>query len=279
MATPQRILQDLQHGYFWRSDLAEKLYGDKTNGCGCCGDGKMECFDNVVDALKFRTDLGIFDEVTDKLHSDMMELMGPVEMPDMPVVDAGPDVTVQEPVDYATLNGSVTAGDAPIDTIQWTQVSGPSVAVFTDPTSPVTDISGLVVGTYVFELSAVDTDGYSGSDQTVVKMEAAVLQAYYGYTSDGSIPSESDILSSASVPISGNSFVVPFTDNGSPRFMWVAYPLSFPVMNRWDGMNSPLNNGHIGDVTDLFGPYSTVGTMRVTATQYGTQLSNTLFEE
>src|SRR5690606_31299277 len=112
MATPTKIIQDLQRARYWHSDLVEKKLQDMATGCTTCGSDILKCLHNIIKGLKFRIDLGIFDDTTLKLHSDMMELMGPVQMPSGPIVDAGPPVTIQQPTDTAFLPGTVTAGDS-----------------------------------------------------------------------------------------------------------------------------------------------------------------------
>ena len=65
-------------------------------------------------------------------------------------LDAGPDRFVVLPDTQALLAGSAPDGVS----VSWSQVEGPSVAVFSDASQPQTQVSELVAGYYVFELSA-----------------------------------------------------------------------------------------------------------------------------
>jgi hypothetical protein len=84
-----------------------------------------------------------------------------------PVVNAGPDVTVTPPA-AASLAGSVTDDNllGPV-TIQWTKVSGPGTATFSAPTSPATNVTLSLAGSYTLQLSAFDGE-HTRTDTVVV---------------------------------------------------------------------------------------------------------------
>ncbi|HET8560606.1 MAG TPA: carbohydrate binding domain-containing protein [Marmoricola sp.] len=88
-----------------------------------------------------------------------------------PVVDAGPDQTVDLPAS-ASLSGMVTDDGLPnppgTTTIRWSQVSGPGSVSFTAPGSATTNASFTEPGTYVLRLSASDSALESTDDVTVV---------------------------------------------------------------------------------------------------------------
>ncbi len=86
-----------------------------------------------------------------------------------PVVNAGKDQVVSLPVITATLSGTVTDDGKPTGgtlTSLWTQVSGPA-ATIASPASPVTTVTLTVVGTYVFRLTASDSQLSSSADVKV----------------------------------------------------------------------------------------------------------------
>ena len=86
-----------------------------------------------------------------------------------PVADAGPNQTVTMP-DSVTLAGSVSDDGLPEGaplTSLWSQVSGPGTATFTDPTSPMTDVTFSAPGAYVLRLTASDTELQGTDDVTV----------------------------------------------------------------------------------------------------------------
>jgi len=88
-----------------------------------------------------------------------------------PTVNAGPNQTIELPVNTATLNGSASSSapaGSPV-TVQWTQVSGPGTVTFANANQPVTQSTFPGVGTYVLQLSAtVTATGLSNSAQTTV---------------------------------------------------------------------------------------------------------------
>jgi hypothetical protein len=77
-----------------------------------------------------------------------------------PVVGAGPDGSVVRPA-LASLAGSVSDDGLPQGnpvTSQWTQVSGPGTATFTNAANPATTVAFSTAGTYVLRLTATDGD-------------------------------------------------------------------------------------------------------------------------
>jgi hypothetical protein len=85
-----------------------------------------------------------------------------------PVVNAGGDQTVILPVSSVTLTGSASDGEGPIASHAWTQVSGPSTATLSGAASPVLGVSGLIEGTYTFQLTVTDGTGNTASDEASV---------------------------------------------------------------------------------------------------------------
>lgn len=68
-----------------------------------------------------------------------------------PVANAGVSQTITLPTSSVTLNGSGSTGY--ITSYAWTQASGPNTAVIATPTTVSTSVTGLIQGTYVFQLS------------------------------------------------------------------------------------------------------------------------------
>jgi len=86
---------------------------------------------------------------------------------DPPVVDAGPDQTIQIP-EVTALAGSATDDGLPPDSaiaLTWTQLSGPVPATIVNPQAGFTSVLFAVAGTYVFQLEA--SDGELTSSDTV----------------------------------------------------------------------------------------------------------------
>jgi len=81
------------------------------------------------------------------------------------IADAGPDQNLPE----LTL---VTLGATPATIGQgtWSQVSGPNTANIIDPLDPNTDVTGTVVGTYIFEWSIINGDCDPVNDQVTINI-------------------------------------------------------------------------------------------------------------
>lgn len=272
MASPVEIQAQIERGWEFFSDLMARDLTKAAGGCGCCGDSLTTCLYNILVSLRDRISLAVYDDTTDKLYTDMMEIIGAGDAVYGPVVDAGPAVNISQPDTTATLNGTVTAGDNPIDQIMWIQISGPNAAVITNQTSAVTGLTGLIPGGYVFKLSAVDTAGKVASDTTTVTVTAAGMVAYYWNQDDNVMPDIEDILTMPSVPfVSGQPIVVPFVDDGIPKYSFVAYLQAEPIKTVWADTVEFWNNGTVGEPGGLFSAYISVANMRVTVTEYPTQ--------
>jgi len=80
-----------------------------------------------------------------------------------PVAVAGPGQSITLPTNSVTLNGTSSTGT--ISSYAWTKVSGPNTPSIASPTSSTTSVTGLVQGTYVFQLSL--NSGASASSVTI----------------------------------------------------------------------------------------------------------------
>ncbi|WP_163865987.1 PKD domain-containing protein [Myxococcus eversor] len=120
--------------------------------------------------LRFtRTLYGATNELV--IYGSPVDPSGPVNTP--PTVSAGANQTVTLPTTTATLSGTASDADGSIVSRQWAQTQGPNTATLVTPTSLNTSVSGLVAGTYIFELTATDDDGASTSNTTTVTVIAA----------------------------------------------------------------------------------------------------------
>jgi hypothetical protein len=75
------------------------------------------------------------------------------------IANAGSNQTITLPVSSVTLDGSGSSGV--ITSYTWTQLSGPNSSVITTPTAVTTTVTGLVAGSYVFQLSLNQGAGLS----------------------------------------------------------------------------------------------------------------------
>jgi hypothetical protein len=111
-----------------------------------------------------------------------------------PVANAGTNQTITLPTSSVTLNGSSSTGT--ITSYTWTKVSGPNTPVITTPAAVSTTVTGLVQGTYVFQLSL--NAGVSTSQVTITVSPAPPPTANAG-------PNQSIALPASSVTLDGTS--------------------------------------------------------------------------
>ena len=90
-----------------------------------------------------------------------------------PTANAGSDQTITLPTNTGTLSGSGTDPDGTISAYSWTKISGPSSGTINSARSASTAITGLVQGTYQFQLTVTDNSGANGVDAVTVTVNAA----------------------------------------------------------------------------------------------------------
>ncbi|MDQ2720976.1 MAG: right-handed parallel beta-helix repeat-containing protein, partial [Bacteroidota bacterium] len=90
-----------------------------------------------------------------------------------PIANAGADKTITLPINTVSLSGSGTDADGTVTTYLWTKISGPSSYNTVNASSPVTDVTGLVEGIYVFQLKVTDNNGASATSTLQVIVNAA----------------------------------------------------------------------------------------------------------
>ena len=90
-----------------------------------------------------------------------------------PVANAGSNQTITLPASTVSLRGSGTDVDGTISSYLWTKVSGPATSNIVNPSSAVTDVSGLSQGTYQFKLTVTDNKGATGSSTVQVIVNPA----------------------------------------------------------------------------------------------------------
>ncbi|KAK9531299.1 hypothetical protein VZT92_010732 [Zoarces viviparus] len=94
-----------------------------------------------------------------------------------PRSDAGQDVVIQLPTDWAVLDGRDSVDDRRIDHYEWTLVKG-DTAINMKATYPgLLKISGLQQGVYSFQMTVTDTAGQKSSDNVSVTVLAPKHQA------------------------------------------------------------------------------------------------------
>ncbi len=124
-----------------------------------------------------------------------------------PIVNAGLDTMLILPTDSTQLLGSATVEDGTIIGYEWNQVgNNPSIANISDPTIPNPLITGLIEGTYIFRLSAIDDDGDSSFDEVsifVVDTNNHAPIADAGIDIELTLPQDSTLLSGGGTDVDG----------------------------------------------------------------------------
>ncbi len=96
-----------------------------------------------------------------------------VIVPGTPSANAGSDQTITLPANSVTLSGSGSETNGTIVAYQWTQISGPPTYTITTPGQAQTTVTGLVLGTYTFQLTVTDNSGLTATDVVHVTVDAA----------------------------------------------------------------------------------------------------------
>lgn len=125
-----------------------------------------------------------------------------------PVVKAGSNQTITLPVNSVTLTGNVTIGNSAIASTLWTVVSGPNNPSINIPSALSTSVTGMIAGTYVFNLKAIDNNGLSSNATVSVIVNPAIIVSQPPVVNIGfsSASATITITASASSP-SGNTIV------------------------------------------------------------------------
>jgi hypothetical protein len=93
-----------------------------------------------------------------------------------PTVNAGNSQTITLPTNTVTLTGTAQGlNGATISSTKWTEVSGPNTATIVSGTNLSTAMNGLAAGSYVFQLSATDSKGVTGTATVNVTVNAAAV--------------------------------------------------------------------------------------------------------
>jgi parallel beta-helix repeat protein len=140
----------------------------------------------------------------------------------IPVVTMNPDVEITLPVNSATIEGYGVDVEDIILTYQWTKLSGPVSGAITTPASNITTVTGLVQGTYVYQLSATDSEGATGTNviQVVVKPAVVINQPpVVTVTADKTtltLPENSTTLRATATDNDGNIALVAWQKTSGP---------------------------------------------------------------
>ncbi len=124
-----------------------------------------------------------------------------------PVANAGPDRTIILPVNAVSLDGSAsTDPDNNITNYLWAKILGPvSSGVIVQKDSAITQVTGLAVGVYLFELTVTDATGLSDRDTVHIEVKPQASQTglidviFYWREPTGTVSFVSGLYSSQSI--------------------------------------------------------------------------------
>jgi hypothetical protein len=137
-----------------------------------------------------------------------------------PTVNAGSDKIITLPINSVTLSGSGSDSDGTIDSYSWVKISGPSNFSLNNSSSASANATGLVQGTYEFELTVKDNKGSIGKDVVkVVVNKAANLapSANAGIDQSITLPANSVTLSGSGADSDGSVVSYQWTKISGPN--------------------------------------------------------------
>ena len=107
-----------------------------------------------------------------------------------PTANAGPNQNISLPASSVTLDGSGSTGT--ITSYSWTRVTGPNIPTITTPTAVTTSVTGLIQGTYIFQLSV--NGGVSTSQVTVNVVPVSTATIFTTQTPAGTTGNDGQAL-------------------------------------------------------------------------------------
>ncbi|XVJ66287.1 MAG: SGNH/GDSL hydrolase family protein [Lacibacter sp.] len=156
--------------------------------------------------------------------------VNPVPPNQPPTVNAGNNQTITLPASSVNLNGTATDIDGTVTAVQWTKISGPTSFSITSPNSLQTSVTGLVQGTYDFELAATDDDGDTGRDTIRITVNPAppnqppIVNA--GNNQTITLPASSVNLNGTATDADGTVVAVQWTKISGPTSFSITAPNS-----------------------------------------------------
>ncbi len=97
----------------------------------------------------------------------------PVSANQLPVANAGVDISITLPTNTVTLNSAGSSDpDGTIVSYEWSYISGPAGSIITNTAAASTTVTGLSAGVYVFELKVTDNKSATVADNVQVTVLA-----------------------------------------------------------------------------------------------------------
>lgn len=151
-------------------------------------------------------------------------------------VSAGPDVSITLPTSSVKLTGSTTVQNTTLSSCTWKQISGPNTATISNGGTITPTISGVIAGSYVFQVTITNSAGTSTSDQMTLKVNPATV-----FTVSAG-PDVTITLPTNSVKLTGTA-TVEYTTLSSCKWTQVSGPNTASITN--SGTITPTIGGVI----------------------------------
>lgn len=127
----------------------------------------------------------------DSIYKWMLQYSRGLNSQVFPIADAGQDQIIDSESSFTILEGVGYDPDGSVVSVLWTQLEGPTEAVFSDPTVVFATVSGLEEGDYVFKLTVTDNDDNSSSDQVSIMVRPSLSESVIYRVNSGGLQ-ESD---------------------------------------------------------------------------------------
>lgn len=114
--------------------------------------------------------LKVTDASNQSNTDDMLVFVKPPRSDRPPAVNAGQNATINLPQTWAVLNATNSTDDIKIRSYQWSQLSGPNSANIINKNAVVANATGLVVGTYTFEVFVIDESNNNASSKVIISI-------------------------------------------------------------------------------------------------------------
>lgn len=154
--------------------------------------------------------------------------------PDLPVVDAGLNTTVELPDNSVTLMPAVSNTDTPDEalSVQWSQVSGPALSFSTQSGETAADLNARAIfdggrGQYVLKLTVTDERGLTGEDTINIRVKDPaiddVLLGHWGFEALSGVVAADALDAAAGNVVADDGFLAGVTDPNLPQWTsgWV----------------------------------------------------------
>jgi len=171
--------------------------------------------------------------------SQMTLTVNPAPVTVVFAVSAGPDVTITLPTNSVKLTGVATVQNTTVSITAWKQISGPNTATITNGGTIIPTISGLVAGSYVFQVAITNSAGTWTSDQMTLTVNPAAATPVFTVSAG---PDVTITLPTSSVKLTGTA-TVEYTTLSSCVWKQVSGPNTATITN--SGTITPTVGGVI----------------------------------